>query len=785
MPKIALVMIARTAEYKELDACLASVKDQVDGIFVLFNHKKNEVPHKKYQTVVDKYNIDADLVEWTGNFGQMRNASLKRVPKEYDWVLWLDVDDTLELAEGVTLQSIVTNTPANYSGIMARYNYDYNKEGKLIEVLKLPRLFKNDGAITWNDKITIHEVPVDNRNVAKCYSDEFWVEHHTDDKRREASLIRNIDLLERQLDGEIEAIDPRTLYYLGISHADAGNYDRAWELLETYLTVSGWDEERAEANCWLGRICMKRNQPAQAKKYYAQALAETPNSIDAYIGLGSAEHNLRQYNKAIVWLELALVLKPPATSITQSPFDNKYRPYMLLSQCHLELGGPHIKTALGWAQKAHTFAEDDVSAKQVELIEHILKQQAKMEGFITQAKKLLPNKGLIEAMFKKLPDDVKTSPAVLGFMNQIRDSKKWPKQSVVIYCGSGPLKGWTPNSLKDGIGGSEEAVIRISKHLRDLGYKVTVYAEPLANDGNYDGVVYKNYWEISFKDKFDVFVSWRSPWVFDYPVQARKKYLWLHDVMEQAEFTPERLANLDKVMVLTKYHRSIFPNIPDDKIFMTGNGIDPEEFSNLDNLEFGSQVVERDPHRIIYTSSHVRGLEHLYYIWPKVKKAVPDASLWVYYGWESYDNVNGGNPERIAWKEKMQHLASTLPDVHDEGRIGQDKIVIETFRAGVWAYPCPFPEVYCIAAVKAQAAGAFPVASNFAALDEVIQWGEKIDMQDFNEEVLDEYADKLIAILLDTARQDKERRQMMESTRLNKSWRSTAEGWVAEFSSWM
>ncbi len=773
MPKIALVMIARTAEAKELNTCLESVKDHVDGMFILLNHKPGEEPDPHATKVCDNYKAHWDIAEWNNNFGAMRNQALKMVPKEYDWILWLDVDDTLELAEGVTLQSIVTNTPKQYSGIMARYNYDYNKEGKLIEVLTLPRLFKNDGAITWDDKIAIHEVPVDNRNVAKCYSDEFWVEHHTTDNRREASLLRNIEMLERQLDGEIEGVDPRTLYYLGISHADAGNYDRAWELLETYLTVSGWDEERAEANCWLGRICMKRNQPAQAKKYYAQALAETPNSIDGYIGLGAAEHNLKQYEKAIVWLELALVIKPKKTSITQSPFDNKYRPYMLLSQCHLELGGPHIKTALGWAQKAHTFAEDGVSARQVELIEHILKQQAKMESFITQAKKLLPNKGLIESMFKKLPDDVKTSPAVLGFMNQIRDSKKWPKKSVVIYCGSGPLKGWTPNSLKDGIGGSEEAVIRISRHLRDLGYKVTVFAEPLAKDGNYDGVEYRNYWEISFKDKFDVFISWRSPWVFDYPVQARKKYLWLHDVMEQAEFTPERLANLDKVMVLTQYHRSIFPNIPDDKILMTGNGIDPDEFDGVE--------VQRDPHRIIYTSSHVRGLEHLYYIWPKVKKAVPDASLWVYYGWESYDNVNGGNPERIAWKEKMQHLANTLPDVHDEGRIGQDKIVEETFRAGVWAYPCPFPEVYCIAAVKAQAAGAFPVASNFAALDEVIQWGEKIDMQDFNEEVLDEYADRLIDILNDAERQNKERQPMMDWARREKSWATTAKGWDKAF----
>jgi tetratricopeptide (TPR) repeat protein len=777
MPKIALCMIAKTSEWQELDNCLASVKDQVDSIFVLFNAKKGADIDHGYLKTVDKYGIDSELAEWTGNFGEMRNKSLARIPKEYDWVLWLDVDDTLELVEGVTLQSIVTNTPKNFSGIMARYNYDYNAQGKLIEVLKLIRLFKNDGSITWRDDVIIHETLVDNRNVAKCYSDEFWIEHHTDSERREESLKRNIELLEKQLEGEKNSIDPRTLFYLGISHADSGNYDRAFDLLETYLLVSGWDEERAEANNWLGRICMNRNQPGQAKKYYSQALSETPYSIDGYIGLGSAEHALRQYDKAIMWLELALVIKPKSTSITQTPFDNKYRPYMLLSQCHLELGGPHIETALGWANKAYAFAEDEISLRQIKLLEHIMKERDDMQAFITKAKKLLPRKAEIERLFSKLPQDIKTSPAVLGFMNQIRDSKKWTKKSIVIYCGSGPLKGWTPESLKTGIGGSEEAVIRISKHLRDLGYKVTVYAEPLAKDGNYDGVEYRNYWEISFKDKFDTFISWRSPWVFDYPIKANKKYLWLHDVMETSEFTPERLANLDKVMVLTKYHRNLFPNIPDDKIFMTGNGIDPEDFEKVDG------TIGRDPHRIIYTSSHVRGLEHLYYIWPKVKKAVPDARLDAYYGWDSYDNVNAGNPERMAWKEKMVHLANSLPDVYDNGRIGQDKIVEETFRSGVWAYPCPFPEVYCIAAVKAQAAGAFPVCSSFAALDEVVQWGEKTNMQDFDEKVLDEYADKLISILLDTERQNKERKLMQDWARTNMSWRLTAEGWDHEIQS--
>jgi glycosyltransferase involved in cell wall biosynthesis len=452
-----------------------------------------------------------------------------------------------------------------------------------------------------------------------------------------------------------------------------------------------------------------------------------------------------------------------------------------LAECSLQKGGKHLETALAWAKKAYDLAKDNDSYRKYLLIKEVIAERDRVNQFIAEvkpyAKNITPKKRIIaERRFKKLPDDLKTNPAVLQLMNYIREPKIWPDKSIAIFCGNSVLKGWGPWSLASGIGGSEEAVIRISKHLQDLGYKVVVYAEPGSKDGVYDGIEWRNYWELNLKDKFDIFIAWRSPWFFDATFEARKKYLWLHDVMEVDEFTPERLANLDKVMVLGKYHRELFPNIPDDKILMTGNGIDPDTFEELDD------TLERDPHRMIYTSSHTRGLEYMYDIWPDIKKAVPDATLDIYYGWESYTNVNRDNPERMAWKDKMIGLANTLDGVTDYGRIGQDQIVQETFKAGVWAYPCfLFEEVYCIAAVKAQAAGAFPVTTNKAALDENVAWGEKIDATDFSQQTLQTYKDKLIQILLDTKRQDKERKDMMQWARTNRSWRKTAEGWVQDF----
>jgi glycosyltransferase involved in cell wall biosynthesis len=191
-------------------------------------------------------------------------------------------------------------------------------------------------------------------------------------------------------------------------------------------------------------------------------------------------------------------------------------------------------------------------------------------------------------------------------------------------------------------------------------------------------------------------------------------------------------------------------------------------------------------------SAHERGLELLYKIWPEVRKAVPDATLDVYYGWTGFDEVNKDNPERMGWKEKLLNMQSQLADkgVTNHGKIGHGQIVREIYKSGVWAYPSPFPEVYCITGVKAQAGGAWPVVSDYAALRDTVQYGDKQPMPNYDEQSragkweykdLEEYRDKLIHRLKNPPTRE-ERTEMMKWARNNMSWEATAKGWSDEFS---
>lgn len=198
------------------------------------------------------------------------------------------------------------------------------------------------------------------------------------------------------------------------------------------------------------------------------------------------------------------------------------------------------------------------------------------------------------------------------------------------------------------------------------------------------------------------------------------------------------------------------------------------------NLVFQYTKIKRNPHLVVYGSSYDRGLEHLLKMWPEVRKAVPDAELHVFYGWFLFDRVYADNPERQAWKEKMNKLTEAEGITH-LGRISHQACIVEHMKAGIWAYPTHFGEISCITAMRAQAYGSVPCVINYAALKETVKWGVKIEGDIYEPEVKKLYCDALIGLLKDEEYQETVRKEMMTGARDLFSWRKVAEQWTEEF----
>jgi glycosyltransferase involved in cell wall biosynthesis len=759
-------------EASYLDNCLESIRDVSDGIFLTITNKVGEKPSKAVIDVAEKHKCEISYYEWDDvmfHFGKARKFNKEQIPKDYEFFGWCDTDDVLPKQSAQNLKKTLKKWPKNLDAIFVEYQYAFDELGNVIDTHWLPRFVRNNGSWEWADK-RIHETLVEVRSSNKARSDEIKFKHMSKPDRRESSLVRNIKGMELMIDDEKENPDPRTMYYLAGAYYDAGKLDEAYELYEKYVTLSGWDEERQQAQLYMGRIKLAYGDFIKAREHYLYALAEYPSNPDPYTEIGALELENQQINKAIHWLEMGVIQKAQPNTISYNPLNRTYRPYLLLSRAHLELGGKSLEYAAKWANKALAIKNDPATKELARQTNHVWTLREQTISLVDKIKETDSD----EKKLKLIEDaklELQQNPAIIQIKQSLEKPKKWKKNSIVIYTGEATVGKWGPWSLEDGVGGSEEAIIRLTKHLKKLGYEITVYATPTDEDGVYDGIEWRNHWEINPKDEFDIFIAWRNPWVFTNKIKARKTYCWLHDVMEPEEFTEQRLANMDKIIVLSDYHRSLFPDIPDDKFLISANGIDPEEFDRTD--------IERIPHRIIYTSSHTRGLRHLYQIWPDVKKAVPDAELHVFYGWGSFDKINQNNPERMEWKQMMVDWAKKLDGVADHGKVSQSQIVEESFKADIWAYPTLFPEIFCITAIKCQAAGAYPVVNNFAALKETCKFGDKVEFEEWSEEVQKEYTELLIATLENT---NKSRTEMMKWARENWSWEKVAEQWHQNFS---
>jgi len=184
----------------------------------------------------------------------------------------------------------------------------------------------------------------------------------------------------------------------------------------------------------------------------------------------------------------------------------------------------------------------------------------------------------------------------------------------------------------------------------------------------------------------------------------------------------------------------------------------------------------RSQYRCIWQSSYDRGLEHLLKIWPDVKKEVPEAELHVFYGWTLFEKFYRDNPERMAWKAKIDKMMEYDGIIH-HGRVSQKDIQEWVEVSGIWPYPTHFGEISCISAMRCQVGGAIPVVVEYAALETTSQFGVKIKGDIYDPKVRAEFTEELISLLKDEDRQKKIRKEMIPWATEWFTWKRVAKQW--------
>lgn len=303
--------------------------------------------------------------------------------------------------------------------------------------------------------------------------------------------------------------------------------------------------------------------------------------------------------------------------------------------------------------------------------------------------------------------------------NDIGPTTESTKIRVVFYCNEygndwwtnfGPSSVFGPNAT--GAGGSEESIIYITRELAFIGYDVYVYANPLANDIGTVSIgsgflTWQHHSCFNVAQPIDVFVSWRYAASIMLGLNAKQRFLWIHDLIDHYVFPRSFWDKVDGIFVQSEFHKQFVLGLQDtsdnDNVFIIPNGVYMSNDCNGPNHN----------DLFVYGSSPSRGLEQVLKVWPHIKRHIPTATLEVYYGFTNNVDKQLGlqlGSSYAKWKAELLSLLEQEGIVYMRA-VDHNTLMKAYARAGFLLYPTRFQETGCITVMKAMACGSIPVTS--------------------------------------------------------------------------
>lgn len=756
MATIALAIIAKD-EVEQLQRLIKDYSPYFNEIAIAYDDDiiaEKIVPNEKVK--LHKY-------EWCNNFAHKRNFLASKITSEF--YLRCDTDDVIENIESLpkALNAYVRN---GFTVVMFDYLYGFDASGVCNAKHWRETVIKNDGNIFWNKAIHENINPVSPRKMVAGRETQIRIRHMQTAEGRDKSFARNFAMLTDEYEKckkEGKKQDARTVGYIARSLLGKKEYAKAIPVFEEFISTSGWDDDKYFAWVQMGDCWVSLGDMEMGITCCVEAMLMKPDYPDAYFHLMSAYYEKRDYKKAIEWGELGFKKPTPDTMYVIDPSAYTWRPAAQIAMCYMNVG--KFEKAIAMLQKAKDIAHNEKSVVDaLTTFTQIYNDNEAVKNYLRLMNFTKSDLKSFRKLVDSIPATIANDERIIKVRTLIEPPKIWDKKSVVFYCG-GAWEDWVDTSVIGGIGGSEEATVYLAREFVKLGYKVTVYNQCGELGGNYNGVEYISYHKFNPKDEFDVLIVWRQN--LQENIKARRKYIWMHDVPMKDMIIDEDFDTIDGVIVLSEYHKSFLSNLKNqDKIFVSRNGL------NIKDLEV---TEERNPHRLIYASSYDRGLQHLLEMWGDIRKEVPDAELHIFYGWNTYKEMMEKGRRPREFYDRMCVLMQQ-DGVNEHGRIGQKKLAREYTKSGIWAYPCHFEEISCIGAMRGQATGAVPVTTDYAALQETVQFGTKVCM-DVKGTDWEPYKKALIKALKTPEWQEEVRKGMIPWARKTYNWASVAQEW--------
>jgi len=326
---------------------------------------------------------------------------------------------------------------------------------------------------------------------------------------------------------------------------------------------------------------------------------------------------------------------------------------------------------------------------------------------------------------------------------------------ILIWSGY-RFERWNGSS-KDGLGGTETAILEVAERLVAYGHEVTVAGEVhttiqdskhLSNfnperRGKINGVSWlaTEDFEIRIQykdwDYYDVVIGVNYlhflKYCEDVGIDPKYKWFWMHNTDYEPYYKDNLLENtsdiFDKIQLIVTPSPWAGLRIMDDIITPVANENggwkgSVQSITNGINIEdFFYNTKDKDPNKFIWSSAVDRNLTHLLDNWHKIREVMPEATLDIYY--PKYSSPHNFADQTWFNYEGVVDKMDALYDhgVRDMGSVSKEELYAAMAKASYWMYLTHYEETFCITALEMQMSEVLCIVSDQAALKTTVESG--------------------------------------------------------------
>lgn len=651
---------------------------------------------------------------WVKDFSLARNHNLEFIEEDY-W-MWVDGDDSLGNKENFMAWKRSTMHLADAFVVPYQYAMDENRN-PIISFAR-ERVFKTKIGAFFKD--FIHEgVYLDMDKTVINGVDSWRIIHERTTAEMMADRGRNLEILKQNE----KTLSPRLKFYYGKEYFDNGDMINAaiW-LLEALKELDLGLGDRILGIQYLVNSLVNQQKWSDALKYSFIGLNLDPIRAEFHCFVGDVYCAINEPHKAVPFYQAALGCVNRGNGMTHEFFVKEcygLHPILNLSKIYFNQGD---------FDKAYGYASQIEHPEASEIIKRCFEAKSNLDI-----------------------------------------SKAMECDDIVITCPMQKAYPWDEEVYKTkGLGGSETAAVEMAKHLKSLtGRSVKIFQDREETFVAESGVEY-----ISNKHLHSYFKKWKPAlhiaWRHNIKMTNAPTYVWCHDLTFEAL---RDVSKYDKVMALSPFHKDFLRStcgIPEDKIMLTRNGIEPKRFEGLE--------IKKEALKVIWPNSPDRGLEIAIKILEIVRsKHNLPVTLDVYYGIENLRKFG-----QAAKAEMLEKMISERPWIKYHGNVDQVTLAHAFARSEVWLYPASFIETFCLSAVESILCKCYPVVRDIGALPDTLRKFSSSGMADVLDlEVDDSSLDTWAKAVADAL--EFKKYQDIEADADSLSWFNLAKEWVNIF----